>query len=415
MTTSAPAYTLIGPFSQILTMAELPENGAISDEQLQVLENAGVLISNDEIIRVDDFIKLTQEAEQYDYAVETIEEPLVLLPGLIDAHTHICFAGSRANDYAMRVAGKSYLDIARSGGGILDSVRKTREATVIELVELLKRRCDRHFKEGVTTCEVKSGYGLSVDDEIKMLEAIQLVNKHHAIDLIPTCLAAHMRPPEFTESKAYLDTILQDLLPTIKEQQLANRVDIFIEDTAFTETEAIEYLLEAKKMGFDVTVHADQFTTGGSKVAVEAGALSADHLEASGEDEITLMRNAGLVATVLPGASLGLGMHYAPARKMLDGGLCLAIATDWNPGSAPMGDLLLQAALLGAAEKLTTAETLAAITTRAARALNLSDRGQLASGLKADMIAFPTNNYKEILYFQGKMKPSRMWKGGKEV
>ena len=396
-------------------MAELPENGAIDDEQLQVLENAGVLISNDEIIRVDDFIKLTQEAEQYDYAVETIEEPLVLLPGLIDAHTHICFAGSRANDYAMRVAGKSYLDIARSGGGILDSVRKTREATVIELVELLKRRCDRHFKEGVTTCEVKSGYGLSVDDEIKMLEAIQLVNKHHAIDLIPTCLAAHMRPPEFTESKAYLDTILQDLLPTIKEQQLANRVDIFIEDTAFTETEAIEYLLEAKKMGFDVTVHADQFTTGGSKVAVEAGALSADHLEASGEDEITLMRNAGLVATVLPGASLGLGMHYAPARKMLDGGLCLAIATDWNPGSAPMGDLLLQAALLGAAEKLTTAETLAAITTRAARALNLSDRGQLASGLKADMIAFPTNNYKEILYFQGKMKPSRMWKGGKEV
>lgn len=415
MTTSASTHTLIGPFSQILTMAELPESGAIADEQLQVLENAGILISNDEVIRVDDFIKLTQEAEQYDYAIETIEEPLVLLPGLIDAHTHICFAGSRANDYAMRVAGKSYLDIARSGGGILDSVRKTREATVIELVELLKRRCDRHFKEGITTCEVKSGYGLSVDDEIKMLEAIQLVNKHHAIDLIPTCLAAHMRPPEYSESKAYLDTILEELLPAIKEQQLANRVDIFIEDTAFTETEAIEYLLAAKKQGFDVTVHADQFTTGGSKVAAEAGAISADHLEASGDEEITLLRNAGVVATVLPGASLGLGMHYAPARKMLDGGLCLAIATDWNPGSAPMGDLLLQAALLGASEKLTTAETLAAITTRAARALNLSDRGQLAAGLKADMIAFPTNDYKEILYFQGKLKPTRIWKAGKEV
>ena len=415
MTTSTPVYTLIGPFSQILTMADLPENGAIADEQLQVLENAGVLLSSNEIIRVDDFIKLTQEAEQYDYAIETIEEPLVLMPGFIDAHTHICFAGSRANDYAMRVAGKPYLEIARSGGGIMDSVRKTREANVIELVELLKRRCDRHFSEGVTTCEVKSGYGLSVDDEFKMLEAIQLVNKHHAMDLIPTCLAAHMRPPEFTESRLYLETVLSDLLPAIKEQQLANRVDIFIEDTAFTEQESIEYLLAAKELGFEITVHADQFSTGGSKVAAEVGAISADHLEASGEEEIVLLRDAGVVATVLPGASLGLGMHYAPARKMLDGGLCLAIATDWNPGSAPMGDLLLQAALLGAAQKLTTAETLAAITTRAARALNLSDRGQLAEGFKADMIAFPTNNYKEILYFQGKLKPSRIWKSGKEV
>ncbi|MEJ8800446.1 imidazolonepropionase [Pontibacter sp. H249] len=415
METSASTYTLLGPFSQILTMAELPESGAIADEELKVLEDAGVLISNGEIIRVDDYIKLTQEAEQYDYAVEVIEEPLVLMPGLIDAHTHICFAGSRANDYAMRVAGKSYLDIAKSGGGILDSVRKTREATVIELVELLKQRCDRHLQEGVTTCEVKSGYGLSVDEEIKMLEAIQLVNKHHAIDLIPTCLAAHMRPPEFTDSKAYLQTVLNELLPTLKEQNLANRVDIFVEDTAFTEDDSAEYLLAAKKMGFDITVHADQFSTGGSKVAAAVGAVSADHLEASEEPEIELLRTAGVVATVLPGASLGLGMHYAPARKMLDGGLCLAIATDWNPGSAPMGDLLLQAALLGASEKLTTAETLAGITTRAARALNLTDRGQLAAGYNADMIAFPTQDYKEILYFQGKLRPSKIWKSGKPV
>ena len=415
MQTPASTHTLIGPFAQILTMAELPENGAIADEEMQVLEDAGVLVSNGEILRVDNFIKLTQEAEQYNYGIATIDEPMVLLPGFIDSHTHICFAGSRANDYAMRVAGKSYLEIARSGGGILDSVRKTREATVIELVELLKLRCDRHFREGVTTCEVKSGYGLSVDDEIKMLEAIQLVNKHHTLDLIPTCLAAHMRPPEFSSSKAYLQTILEELLPVVKEQNLAKRVDIFIEDTAFTEQEAIEFLLAAKKQDFDVTVHADQFTTGGSKVAVEAGAISADHLEASGDAEIELMRNAGVVATVLPGASLGLGMHYAQARKMLDGGLCLAIATDWNPGSAPMGDLLLQAALLGAAEKLTTAETFAAITTRAARALNLTDRGKLAPGFLADMIAFPTADFREILYFQGKMKPTRIWKNGKEV
>ncbi|MBD1397543.1 imidazolonepropionase [Pontibacter sp. JH31] len=408
-------HTLIGPFSQIVTMAELPEAGPIADEALEVLENAGVLVHEGRIVLVESYDKLLKIAEEKQYSLQKIEEPMVLMPGLIDSHTHICFAGSRANDYAMRVAGKSYLEIARNGGGILDSVRKTREATVVELVDLLKKRCDRHLSEGVTTCEVKSGYGLTTDDELKMLEAIQLVNKHHAIDLIPTCLAAHMRPPEHTDSRAYLEEVVSVLLPQIKEQGLASRVDIFIEDTAFNEEESLEYLLAAKEMGFEITVHADQFSTGGSRIAAEAGAVSADHLEASGDEEIALLKASGVVATVLPGASLGLGMHYAPARKMLDGGLCLAIATDWNPGSAPMGDLLLQAALLGAAEKLTTAETLAAITARAAKALHLTDRGSVQKGQLADLIAFPTANYKEILYQQGKLKPTKVWKQGKEV
>jgi imidazolonepropionase len=408
-------HVLVGPFCQIVTMAGLPEVGPIADEQLQVLENAGVLMNDGRVVLVGDYNRLLKIASEKHYALEKIDQPMVLLPGLIDAHTHICYAGSRANDYAMRVAGKTYLEIARNGGGILDSVRKTREATVVELVDLLKKRCDRHLKEGVTTCEVKSGYGLTVEDELKMLEAIQLVNKHHALELIPTCLAAHMRPPEHTNSRVYLQHILKELLPQIQEQELCSRVDIFIEDTAFNEEDSLEYLLAVKDLGFDITVHADQFSTGGSRIAAEVGAISADHLEASGDEEITLLREAGVVATVLPGASLGLGMHYAPARKMLDGGLCLAIATDWNPGSAPMGDLLCQAALLGAAEKLTTAETLAAITVRAARALNLADRGTLAKGQLADMIAFPTDNYKEILYYQGKLKPAQVWKRGEKL
>ncbi|WP_266206017.1 imidazolonepropionase [Pontibacter kalidii] len=408
-------HTLIGPFTQVLPMTNLPEAGAIKDEQLQVVEQAGVLVQEGKVLKVGKYEQLHREALENKYKLELVEEPMVLLPGLIDAHTHICFAGSRANDYAMRVAGKSYLEIARSGGGILDSVRKTREATLVELVDLLKKRCDRHLREGITTCEVKSGYGLTVEEELKMLEAIKLVNRHHKMDLIPTCLAAHMLPPEHTDAKVYLEEVLTELLPQLQEQQLASRVDIFVEETAFKEVEALEYLHAAKEMGFDITVHADQFSTDGSRVAAEVGAISADHLEASGEEEIELLKNAGVVATVLPGASLGLGMHYAPARKMLDGGLCLAIATDWNPGSAPMGDLLLQAAILGAAEKLTTAETLAAITTRAARALNLSDRGVLARGKMADMIAFPTENYREILYFQGKLKPTKIWKRGEKV
>lgn len=415
MNTTNATYTLIGPFSQILPMTNLPEAGAIQDEQLQVVERAGVLVLDGEILKIGNYDQLHREALENKYKLELIEQPMVLMPGLIDAHTHICFAGSRANDYALRVAGKSYLEIARNGGGILDSVRKTREATLVELVDMLKKRCDRHLREGITTCEVKSGYGLTVEEELKMLEAIKLVNKHHIMDLIPTCLAAHMLPPEHSNARLYLQEMLTELLPQIQEQGLANRVDIFVEETAFKEEESLEYLHAAKEMGFDITVHADQFSTSGSRVAAEAGAVSADHLEASGDEEIELLREAGVVATVLPGASLGLGMHYAPARKMLDGGLCLAIATDWNPGSAPMGDLLLQAAILGAAEKLTTAETLAAITTRAARALNLNDRGELAKGKLADMIAFPTDNFKEILYFQGKLKPAKVWKRGKEV
>ena len=407
--------TLIGPFSQILTMDNLPVAGPIADAQLQVLEQGGVLVQGEKIVKTGKYTQLHREAIEHKYKLELIREPMVLLPGLVDAHTHMCFAGSRANDYALRVAGKSYLEIARSGGGILDSVRKTREASVVELTELLKKRCDRHLAEGVTTCEVKSGYGLTVDDELKMLEVIGLVNRHHELDLVPTCLAAHMLPPEFTDANVYLEHVLSELLPEVLEQNLANRVDIFIEDTAFKEEAAISYLLAARDLGFDITVHADQFSSGGSRVAVEAGAVSADHLETSTEAEIALMQEAGTVATVLPGASLGLGMHYAPARQMLDGGLCLAIATDWNPGSAPMGDLLLQAALLGAAEKLTIAETLAAVTLRAARALNLTDRGKIAKGKLADMIAFPTDNYKEILYFQGKLKPKIIWKKGHRV
>ncbi|HEY4650826.1 MAG TPA: imidazolonepropionase, partial [Pontibacter sp.] len=389
--------------------------GPITDEALEVLEDGGVVVCDGEIKLIGKYHVLLKVAQEEGHRLEKITQPMVLLPGLIDAHTHICFAGSRANDYAMRVAGKSYLEIARNGGGILDSVRKTREATVVELVDLLKKRCDRHLSEGVTTCEVKSGYGLMVAEELKMLEAISLVNKHHKIDLVPTCLAAHMRPPEYTDSRAYLQHVLSELLPQVKEQELASRVDIFIEDTAFTEEESLEYLAAAKELGFDITVHADQFSTDGSRVAAEVGAISADHLEASGEEEIALLRDAGVVATVLPGASLGLGMHYAPARIMLDGGLCVAIATDWNPGSAPMGDLLMQAAIIGAAEKLTTAETLAAITTRAAKALNLTDRGCLSKGKMADMIAFECGNYKEILYFQGKLKPTIVWKQGRRV
>ena len=219
-----------------------------------------------------------------------------------------------------------------------------------------------------------------------------------------------MVPKDFNGSPTgYLEHLLSDLLPILKQEDLTNRIDIFIEQSAFNAKQAWVYLNKAKALGLDITVHADQFTTGGSAVAVQVGALSADHLEASGETEIILLAGSNTVAVTLPGASLGLGMRYAPARKILDAGGCLAIASDWNPGSAPMGDLLMQAAVMSASEKLSAAEVFAGLTYRAAAALKLNNRGILAPGMLADMQAYPCADYHEILYYQGKMKPSQIW------
>jgi imidazolonepropionase len=403
---------LIGPFSQILPLDGIAVHGAIDDSKLRIIANGGIITENGIILATGDFAQL--RLENTGIAVEECPAERVLIPGFIDCHTHICFAGSRAKDYDMRIQGKSYMDIARSGGGIWDSVMQTRLADEESLSTSLRSRVERHLTEGVTTIEVKSGYGLDLENELKQLRAIKNVASTSAADLISTCLAAHLPPKDFEgSSAAYLEHLLRDLLPLIREEGLSNRIDIFIEENAFNTTASLQYLLAAKTMGFELTVHADQFSTGGLEVALKTGALSADHLEASTEKEIELLRNSDTVAVVLPGASLGLGMHYAPARKLLDGGACVAIASDWNPGSAPMGDLLMQAAVMSASEKLGTAEVFAGLTFRAAKALGLSDRGRLLTGMKADMQAYPCNDYREILYQQGKLKPAMVWKDGR--
>ena len=399
---------LIGPFTQILPLSGLAMKGALRDDDLRIILRGGVLVESGLILVVADFEELRKENPSAQ--IEEIKGNHVLLPGFVDCHTHICFAGTRSKDYAMRIQGKTYLEIAKAGGGIWDSVTQTREADEKLLEELLLKRVKRHLSEGVTTIEIKSGYGLETQSELKQLRAIAAVSAKTKASLVPTCLAAHMVPKDFSGTQAeYLSYVFHDLLPIIKHENLSNRVDIFIEESAFNAENAIVYLNRARQMGFDITVHADQFSTDGSAVAVKLSALSADHLEASKDAEIKLLANSETVAVVLPGASLGLGMQYAPARKLLNGGACLAIASDWNPGSAPMGDLLMQAAVMSAAEKLNTAEVFAGLTYRAAKALNLNDRGILAPGMRADMQAYATNDYREILYQQGKMKPTKVW------
>ncbi len=398
---------LIGPFTQLLTMRDLRAKGAIQDDELEVIQQAGILIGQaGKVVAVGEFEKLFKE-HRGAHIVE-IERDSVAIPGMVDCHTHTCFAGSRRRDYALRVSGKSYQEILAQGGGIYDTVEKTRQASEKQLIELLADRLQGFLESGITTIEIKSGYGLDDEHETKMLRAIQEAAKHSPIAIVATCLAAHV-PPKDKDPKAYLEHLSHSLLPQLKQENLCHRVDVFMEEHAFSYQMSLGYLLKAKQMGFGLTVHADQFSTGGSRLAVAVGADSADHLEASGAHEAELLSGSDVVAVALPGASLGLGMRFAPARMLLDKGCCLAIASDFNPGSAPNGDLLAQAAFLGAAEKLTLAETLAAITSRAALALKKAFVGQLDTGYFADIVAFPTDDYREILYWQGRLRPNRVW------
>lgn len=395
-------------------MTGLSLKGAISDSELIIVEDAGILIEAGKIVAVEKFNELHRKNSQ----AETfrLQGDHVALPGFIDSHTHICFGGSRANDYAMRNSGKTYLEIAKAGGGIWDTVTQTRKASKDALVKSTMKLANRHLKNGTTTIEVKSGYGLSVDEELKMLRAIKEANDGTDADLVATCLAAHMLPKDFDGSaKEYLNKISSELFPILKREKLTNRIDAFIEESAFSESQIAPYFQKAKEMNFDITVHADQFSTSGSKVAVDFGAVSADHLEASTQKEIDLLAGSEVIATALPGASLGIGCGFTPARQLLDAGGALAIASDHNPGSAPMGDLLTQAAILGAFEKLSNAEVLAGITFRAAAALKLADRGQLAEGFLADLSIFHSSNYNEILYNQGNLKPCMVMKNGEMV
>ncbi len=415
MLTESP-FLLIGPCRQLLSMAELPDRGPISDGALRPMPEGGLLLRGEQIYRVGPFGELAAEARALQARVVELTDNFVALPGWVDAHTHLCFAGSRARDYALRNAGKTYLEIAQAGGGIWDSVQQTRQTTQQELAQLTSQRAGRHLRNGVTTIEVKSGYGLSVAEELKQLRAIKAAGQQVAADLISTCLAAHTLPRDYAGTpEAYLAEMAQQLLPVLQEEGLASRVDAFLEQGAFSTEQIAPYFAEARRLGFQLTVHADQFHAFGSRAAVAFGALSADHLEASGEAEIQLLARSSVVPVALPGASLGLGCAFAPARRLLDAGASLAIASDWNPGSAPMGDLLAQAAILGTFEKLTTAEVLAGITYRAAQALGCADRGRLQPGLLADFLLFPGHSYQEILYQQGQLKPAQVWKRGKCV
>jgi len=396
---------LYGPFSQLLTMNGLPLKGPLKDDQLEILTNAGIVTEKGKILDIGSYSEL--ENIHSDAKKKLVgDENLVALPSFVDCHTHICWGGTRVNDYSMRVAGKSYLEIAATGGGISDTVAETRKASESELTELILERTQKHLERGITTIEVKSGYGLNLEDELKMLQAIKKAGQQTSVTLIPTFLGAHIKPKDFDGTHAeYLEYLLEEVIPIIVEEKLANRADIFVEEGAFDIEVARIYAKNLKLKGFDITMHVDQFHPGGSKLAIEEGCVSADHLEFTDAESCELFGRSETVAVALPGASLGLGMQFTPCRKLLDNNACVAIATDWNPGSASMGDLITQAAILGASEKLTIAETLAGITFRAARALRI-EAGIIKKGADAKFTVFKTDDFRNVFYQQGQLKPS---------
>ena len=407
---------ITGPFRQLLTMDHLPLKGGLKDAQLEVVEEAGIVHQNGIILEVGLFKNLCTKYISSNTEIQRIESDVVVLPGLVDPHTHLCWAGNRAKDYALRLQGVSYNEIAAHGGGIWDTVTKTRNASDEELKNGLITRASRQIRNGITTCEVKSGYALNIEGELRLLDIIGSVNQELPIDLIPTCLAAHIKPKDFDgSSREYLEMLTKQLLPIINAGKLSSRIDIFVEEGAFGINEAENYLKAAKSLGYDLVVHGDQFTSGGALLAVRVGARSVDHLEMIAPETIAQLAASEVVAIALPGASIGLGCPFAPARKLLDEGCCLAIGSDWNPGSAPMGDLLVQTAILGTFEKLSMAEQLSAITYRAAHALGRADRGILKKDFIADFIGFPGRDFREILYQQGMLKPVNVWKRGAQI
>lgn len=395
---------LYGPFTQLISMEGLPLKGPISDNELLVEENFGLCVENELIVETGSFNELVSKYTSAE-RISPGKKTWVALPAFIDCHTHICWAGTRVNDYALRVSGKSYLEIAASGGGIMDTVQATRAATEDELIQSIVERAKELIRLGISIIEVKSGYGLNTDDELKMLRAIKKANEIIPARLIPTFLGAHIKPKDFKGSnQEYLDKLVDEVVPVITQEKLANRADVFVEEGAFGVADSRRYTEKMKKLGFEITLHVDQFHPGGAEFAVELGAVSADHLESTGDAGIRALSNSETVAVALPGASLGLGMQCTPTRKLLDAGAAVAIASDWNPGSAPMGNLLAQASILGASEKLSIAETLAAITYRAAHALRM-EGGTISVGKEAQLAIFETNDFREVFYRQGQLVP----------
>jgi len=420
---------LIHSAAQLLTVAsDGPKRGAAMGE-LGIIEDGAVAVKDGRIALVGP----TSEVRGQVTAPEEIDASgKVVMPGFVDPHTHLVFAGDRADEFEMRLRGATYLEIMAAGGGIMSTVRATRAASLEELVAQSRKRLDRMLAHGTTTAEAKTGYGLDLENELKMLEAIR------TLDLVPTFLGAHVVPEEYKgRADEYVDLVVEEMLPhlspiayrppqvdegderyAISDKPSAIFCDVFCDEGAFTLAQACRILEAARALGFGLKIHADEFRSlGGTRLAVELGAISADHLVCTPDDEIGLLAGSDTIAVALPGTPFGLGHHkYTPARRIIDAGGALALATDLNPGTCWCESMQFVIALACRYMGMTPAEAIVAAAINAAYAIGLGDGvGSLEVGKKADILVLDASDYRHLGYRFGVNLVETVIKGGNRI
>ena len=340
-------------------------------------------------------------------------DSVTVIPSFTESHTHLVFAGDRSNEFEMRHLGMSYQQIAEQGGGILSTVRATRKATASQLFDLVKCRVDEFVNQGVTCLEIKSGYALDRNGEMKMLK---VAGGDYGVDIHRTFMGAHACPPEYKSEESYVQFLIEEMLPEVAARGLATRVDIFIEKGYFSRKMASAYFKRAKGLGFQVTAHVEQLKrTGGAVLAARFGALSVDHLVQASRSDIAALSASNTVCTLLPGADLYLKMPYPPARAFIEAGACVALATDFNPGSCPTQNLSVIGLLARLEMKMSLAECLSAYTYGAAKALGVHrDRGSFVKGKLCDFICLD-GSWRDLFYSIGRHPVSQVWCRGERL
>jgi imidazolonepropionase len=436
---------------QLVTCASdgKPKKGAAMQD-LGIIENGAVAINEGVIVAIGNSDAIMNDYEAGDY---TDALGRVVCPAFVECHTHVVYAGNRLNEFELKIKGADYLEILENGGGILSTVKQTREAKIDQLISESRKRLDKMLALGVGTSEIKTGYGLDAKSEIKMLQAILELDRTHEIDLIPTFLPAHAVPPEYKgNADDYIELICRGMLDEAKDlfapikysseisaeekaasfgvfeitEALKNSalekypffVDVFCEKGAFTLEQSRKVLEKAKSLGFKLKAHVDEFVSlGGARMAIELGATSIDHLDAISDEEIKLLAQSETIGVVTPTVNFNFGAkEFADARKMIDAGCAIAVSTDYNPGSAPCPSLPNAMAIACRYQKLLPSETLNAVTINAAHAVGMGDKvGSVEIGKQADLLVLETEDYRELAYEFGGNLVSSVIKKGKTV
>ncbi len=407
---------LIRNIGQLLILAgEAPKKGR-EMSNLSIVENAAIASKNGRIISVGEEDKVLSEINLLKDAKEINADNKVVTPGLIDCHTHLVFSGSREEEFYLRIKGENYLKILRRGGGILSTVDAVRKTSFEDLynngIEILSDM----LSFGTTTVEIKSGYGLSTEDEVKILKVIKKLDEEHPIDAVPTFLGAHAFPKEYkNKEEDYVNLIIEEMLPVVKEKNLAKFCDVFCGKGVFNLEQTERILNAAKDLGFKLKIHADQLSyIGGAELASKMDAISASHLEYVSDEGITNMKQKGIIGELLPGSVFFMGKNeYAPVRKMINNDVPLTLATNYNPGTCVIKSLSIIMTLACIYMGMSAEEVITATTINAACALDLqSDVGSLEVGKKSDMVIWDVENYKQIPYFLGLNLVEKVIKNG---